>query len=175
MSRSIDPKQSNKSMMLGVCGALAIAAFAAPILSQNMAMAQEFEQPLLAQGFEGPEAGRRGGRLLEELDLSDAQKQEIKEIHDRGRSQSQSLREQLRQEQEELKNLMTGTASESAIRSQFNQVKSLRTQLADIRFDHMMEVRAVMTPAQRQEFAQLMEERREQWRGRRNNGRRRSR
>jgi protein CpxP len=167
MFRSIHPKKTRRTMLLGACGALAIAAFATPILSQNAVMAQEFDQPMLAQGFDRP--GNRGGRLLEELDLSDAQKQEIKAIHERGRNQSQPTRDQLRQAQEQLKNLMAGTASESAIRSQYAQVKALRQQMADIRFDHMLEVREVMTPAQRQEFAQLMESRREQWRSNRGN------
>jgi protein CpxP len=165
-------KRNRKSIALGACGAMAIAACTMPLLSQSPAMAQDFGEPLFAQGFDGPgpRGPRDGGKLLEELNLSDAQLQQMQEIRERGRTQSEPTRNQLQQAQEQLKNLMTGNASESAIRTQFQQVQSLRQQLASMHFDHMLEMRNVLTPAQRQEFAQLMEQRREQWGNRRDRG-----
>ncbi|MGA1623822.1 MAG: Spy/CpxP family protein refolding chaperone [Synechocystis sp.] len=99
-------------------------------------------------------------RLMESLNLSAQQKQDLNKIRQKYQSQMEGLQSQLRTRQDELRALMSGNASDSDIRAKHNQVAALRQQLGDLRFDSMLESRKILTPDQRKEFAQLMDERR---------------
>jgi Spy/CpxP family protein refolding chaperone len=56
--------------------------------------------------------------------------------------------------------MMSGTASEDSIRAKHTEIVQLRQQLENLGFESMLESRAVLTPDQRQQFAQLMEKQR---------------
>lgn len=101
-----------------------------------------------------------GMRGLRDLNLSSDQMQKIREIRDRNRQQMQGDRDQLRQVQQELGTLMAGSATDDQIRSKYTQVKELRAKLADAQFNSMLAMRNVLTPEQRQKFAQQMQRRR---------------
>lgn len=55
--------------------------------------------------------------------------------------------------------MIDDTAS-SEVRRQHQQVQTLRQDLSDLRFESMLKMRNVLTPDQREEFAELMQERR---------------
>lgn len=97
--------------------------------------------------------------LMRELNLSADQMTKIQQIRSRYRDQLKRDRDAARQAQQELRTLMAGTASDDQIREQYRQVKDLRAKAADTQFNSMLEIRNVMTPEQRQKFAQRMERR----------------
>jgi len=135
--------------------------FAAPINSSS----PSFEPNLIAQSRtrlmrkgEGPEA------LMKQLNLSSQQQQQLTAIRQKYQGQMKQLHEQLRQNQQELKAMMDGTTSANTIMAKHDQVIGLRQQLDKLRFQSMLESRDVLNPDQRKQFAQLMDQRRENWR-----------
>jgi len=123
---------------------------------------------LIAQGFGGNSPGfgegrrgRRGGDILEELDLTEAQKSELESIRSQYQPQLQQKRDALFSAHKTMREMMTTEASSDQLRRQHEQVQNLAEEMSDLRFESMLEMREVLTPEQRQEFAQLMEERRD--------------
>ena len=113
---------------------------------------------ILAQRAAG-QRGNRGDRLIEELNLS-PQQQQIQAIKSRYQPQMEAQKEQVRQAREQLRNLMVSNASDNQIRAQHQQVQQLMQQMGNLRFNSMLEVRAILDPSQRQQFANLMEQKR---------------
>jgi Spy/CpxP family protein refolding chaperone len=59
--------------------------------------------------------------------------------------------------QQELVNMMVGTDAAEVIRSQQQQVVQFRQELGELRFENMLAIREILTPEQRQKFAQIMQ------------------
>jgi Spy/CpxP family protein refolding chaperone len=112
----------------------------------------------LTRKGEGSEA------LMKQLNLSSQQQQQLTAIRQKYQGQMKQLREQLRQNQQELKTMMDGTTPANTIMAKHDQVMGLRQQLDKLRFQSMLESRDVLNPDQRKQFAQLMDQRRENWR-----------
>jgi Spy/CpxP family protein refolding chaperone len=112
------------------------------------------------------ERGLGGGKLMEQLNLSEAQKQQLAAIRQKYQGQIQQLRENMRSERQELRDLMAGTADEATIRRQHEQVVQLSQQMHNLRFESMLAMRQVLTVEQRSQFAQLMQQRQERQRER---------
>ena len=122
----------------------------------------------IAQGFggNGPgfgegRRGRRGGDILEELDLTEAQKTELESIRTQYQPRIDEKRDVLFSAHQTLREMMASDTSPDELRRQHEQVQDLAEEMSDLRFESMLEMREVLTPEQREEFAQLMEERRE--------------
>lgn len=116
-------------------------------------------------GF-GPGArGDRAERLIEELDLTAAQVEQIRGIRQNAVENMQTLHSDLWAERETLHDLMAGTATAAELRTQHETIQTLHRQVADQRFENMLAVREVLTPEQRVELSELMEQRRENRRG----------
>jgi Spy/CpxP family protein refolding chaperone len=60
--------------------------------------------------------------------------------------------------------MMAGTASVSDIRTKQQEVVRLREELGNVRFESMLEMRAVLTPEQRDRIGQMLHQRRDNWR-----------
>ncbi len=116
--------------------------------------------------------GDRRQRWIEKLNLSQEQKNQIAEIREKYRDRMSPLREKYKSARQELRTMLNGTARDSQIRAKHREVVRLRQQLENLRFDSTLEMRNVMTVEQRQEFAKLMEERRQRHRRRMENRRR---
>lgn len=130
-----------------------------------------FETPQkewLAQSPRPSERSERGpARLMQQLNLSNAQMQQLATIRQKYQQQMMELKQQLQTNRNQLRQMMTGTESAAAIRDKHQQMSNLRQQMESLRFESMLEMRNVLTPQQRQEFAQLMEQHRQQFRHRR--------
>jgi Spy/CpxP family protein refolding chaperone len=98
--------------------------------------------------------------LMEQLNLSDQQKQDLSGIRQKYQGQMKQLQEQLRTSQQALRSMMSGTASADSIRTKHTEIVQLRQQLENLGFESMLETRDILTPDQRQQFAQLMEKQR---------------
>lgn len=121
--------------------------------------------PWLAQ--RGPDGGR-GERWLEQLNLSPQQQQQLSAIRQKYKGQMEPIRQQLRTNQDELRRLMASdTANAASIRAKHDQITGLRQQLNQLRFESMLESREILSPEQRQQLAQQMNNRRAKWQNKR--------
>lgn len=113
----------------------------------------------IAQNTEGrPERGK--ARLIQELNLTPDQTQRLQAIQDQYQDQISQRKQAARQARQELVDLMAGTASESQVREKYRQVEALKQQAEDTRFDSLLAMREVLTPEQRRQFAERMQDHR---------------
>lgn len=138
------------------------AAIALPDMSPNQTVAQSQKGPGRGQG--GP-----GKEWIEQLKLTPEQQQKIEQIRTQSKPQFDQLREKMRQVHQELEQLMIGTASDNDIRAKHRQVLELKQQMAELRFEQMLAMRAVLTPEQRQQWATLMQQRKQKFENRQGN------
>ena len=93
----------------------------------------------------------------------------MQQIRTEDREEISQLRESLYQERQTLERITIGTAPPTEVREQYQKVKNLQVQLGDLHFEHMLGMREVLTPQQRQKFAELMKQRRQKFREDREN------
>jgi Spy/CpxP family protein refolding chaperone len=96
---------------------------------------------------------------LKDLNLSQEQLQKIREIRQQYQERFSQRRQAVSQAQQELKDLMAGNASAEQIRQKFSQVQTLQQQLADLRMESLLAIRAILTPEQRQKLTEVMRQR----------------
>jgi len=114
------------------------------------AIAQEFSSP------EGRPPRNAPMQLLKQLNLTTAQKQQIKAIQERDKESRRSAMAQLRAGERELRNMLDGASSDDMIRQKFNQVQTLRQQNMKMHFEQMLAIREVLTPQQRSQLTQIL-------------------
>lgn len=111
--------------------------------------------------------GKRGGhdmrgglgRFARNLNLSDAQKEQMRQIADRYRGSNRSLREQFRaQHQNERSSFGDGVFNEAAVRAAAQARANLQVEMAVSRARMMSEMYAVLTPEQKTQLAREREE-----------------
>lgn len=127
---------------------LALSFLSAAVLSGWTALAG----PIRAQNVEF-------GPLLQELQLSPQQQQQLREIKSEYSVQLLELNSQLKEERAKLIRMLVGTASEAGIREQHDQVRNLSNKLAELSFKGMLEARTVLTPGQRNRAVEHLERR----------------
>jgi Spy/CpxP family protein refolding chaperone len=108
---------------------------------------------------------------MQELNLTQDQQQKLKVIYSQYNDQISQRKQALRQATKEFKSLMASNASADQVRTKHQQVQGLRQQLEAVSFESMLAMREVLTPAQRSQFAQLMEQRRANYRNQMRNQR----
>ncbi len=101
-----------------------------------------------------------GGRLLEQLNLTDSQRDEIRAIQAKYADSIQTNHQDLNNAYQELRTMMINNTSDEVIRSKYQEIMNMRQRSADLRFESMLEVRNVLTQEQRQELADLIEQKR---------------
>lgn len=129
----------------------------------------ELSQPMVRENGTQYHAqrSRRGNkdrgqrRIIEQLNLSDEQTQQLVSIRQKYQPQLRPLQEQIRTARQEMRQMMTGNGSQAQLRSKHQEINRLNQEIHTLRFESFLEMREVLTPEQRQEFAQLMEQRRE--------------
>ncbi|MFS8119374.1 MAG: Spy/CpxP family protein refolding chaperone [Microcoleus sp.] len=114
-------------------------------------------------------AGKKGG-LFEQLNLSAEQKQKMQAVRDRYKEQVSQRMQAIRQARQELETMMSSaTANASQMRDKNRQIMGLRQQLEEVQFESTLSMREVLTPEQRSQLSQLMQQRREAANNRRQN------
>ena len=146
---------------------IAAAAVLVPMGSAFALTETQFNRPnMVAQrsfGNGGRSQGFQEGRWLEELDLSAEQTERIQAIREEAKETMEPLREQLQQEREVLQSQLAGdTATDDQLWTQHQEIQDLHQQMGVERFETMLEIRRVLTPEQRAQMAELMEQRRAQ-------------
>jgi Spy/CpxP family protein refolding chaperone len=99
------------------------------------------------------------GRFWQKLDLTAEQKQKMQIIKQKYQPEMSRLVQQLQAEREKLATMMQGNQSDLGLRNQHQQIISLDQKLHNLRFESMLEMRSVLTTAQRQQFAEMMDKR----------------
>lgn len=113
-------------------------------------------------GHGGPGMGRGMGEhfavILRHLDLSDAQKQKMRDIHERQMRRDIQARADLQIAEMDLRQAMHAESpSTSAINAQIDKVAKLRTDMEKAHVAALMEARALLTPDQQKKARELME------------------
>jgi Spy/CpxP family protein refolding chaperone len=147
----------------------------APILVVGLALASASQARPPFGGHHrdhgGPHHGSHGppGFLEEHADrigLDDETRQAIEAIVDESRAQGQELREQLEGLHEEMRDLLDQeTPDEATVMQQADAIGKLETELHKHRLRAMIKIRALHTPEQLEELAEIREETRERWLG----------
>jgi protein CpxP len=97
-------------------------------------------------------------KLLEQLDLTPEQSQNIEAIKEQSKTATESLRSQMQTQHQEMRSLLASDASTEQLRQQHQQVEELHQQLGNNRFETMLRIREVLTSEQRAKIAELMEQ-----------------
>lgn len=113
--------------------------------------------------------GKRGD-MLQQLNLTDAQKKQMAAIRQKYQGQMQALRKDMRSAHDKLGQLMASSASDNEIRAQYQKVEGMKQKLSALRFESMLEMRKVMTPEQRAQFQKMMQARHDRFRNGPGNG-----
>ena len=105
--------------------------------------------------------GMRGGidRLVQQLDLTSEQSEQIEAIKEQSETENQALFEQLQTNRQQMQSLLAGNADPEQLRANHQAGQNLRQELDTNRFETLLEIREVLTPEQRTQMAQLMEQR----------------
>jgi Spy/CpxP family protein refolding chaperone len=121
----------------------------------------------ITQNMGGMALRNRGKqRLMQQLNLTPEQKQQLREIQQEYSSQIEQQHRELARAQQELATMLIGTTPSGEIRQQYAQVETLRQEHGALRFESMLEMRDVLNPQQRRQFGQVMQQRRGDFRER---------
>lgn len=128
-----------------------------PILSQSLVQNPGNLQPRL----------RAQPGLMEELNFTEEQKQELQAIHSQRKDEIYKHEQELSQAQQELRQLLKSSSStDESLRAKHQEIQQIQQQLGNLRFESMLAMRAIMSLEQRNRFSELMQERRQSSRDR---------
>jgi len=112
-----------------------------------------YGEPPAGGGPGGPhEDGPRMERLVKELNLTKAQKEQFKKIMKDHKSGIQAKRDQVRAAHEKLRTAMQSDTAEAQLRKLHSEVIKLHGEMASTRFEKMLAIRKILTPDQRKKF-----------------------
>ncbi len=97
--------------------------------------------------------------LQQRLGLTDQQVQALQQIHQRDAEVWRQHRQALRQARAELRRLILGEADEPSIDAKQAEVQRLMATEVEMRARHLREITPLLTPEQREKFAELGEKR----------------
>ncbi|MEL7035718.1 MAG: Spy/CpxP family protein refolding chaperone [Cyanobacteria bacterium J06592_8] len=100
-------------------------------------------------------------QLLEQLKATPEQKQKMENIRAQYQEQISQHQQLVRQAQQQLHELLSSNASQSQIRQKYQELTRLQQDMSQLHFEIILEVREVLTPEQRREFADILERRRQ--------------
>jgi protein CpxP len=147
---------------------IAFAALMALAVAVPFAMAQSKDAGGHGRGMRG--GGHMAGAMFRNLDLTDAQKTQMKQIRE---SHSQSLRplmEQIRAKRQEIRQASQGgTFNEALVTQKLNEIAPLEAKLIGERSRVHQEMLSVLTADQKAKLEQAQAERKSKWAERRAN------
>ena len=134
------------------------------------AVSNSVEPQTIAQNQRPNRPGGKEGGMFDKLNLSADQKQKMQAVRDRYKDQVSQRMQAVRQARQELETMMAGTATASEMREKHRQIIGLRQQLEEVQFESTLAMREVLTPEQRSQLAQMMQQRRQTAKNRMQNG-----
>ncbi len=100
-------------------------------------------------------------RIFQQLNLTDEQTEKILGIRQQNQQEIRQNIQDLRNAQEELNQMITGTDTDNQLRQKHDRVLQLRRELAELQFNTILKIREVLNPDQLQQWSKLMQQRRE--------------
>jgi len=142
--KEIHMKTSRSARVLG------LALLAGTLATGSIATAQD-AKPHDHQAWQQ----RMLGRLQQRLGLSDEQVTAIREVQDRNRDARVQVFKSLRQAQAQLRELALNSTDDAALQQKTADVQSLMGQAVQLRVQTLREIAPILTPEQREKFAQM--------------------
>ncbi len=99
-------------------------------------------------------------QLLKQLNATPQQQQRMQDIRTQYQNQISQHRQQLRQAQEQLQVLLSTNANPREIRQKHDELLQVKQEMNKLQFEMILQIREVLTPEQRRQFADIMEQRR---------------
>ena len=94
--------------------------------------------------------------LFQQLNLTEEQHQQIKQIHRQYKQQIIRKKNTIAKLQQQLSDMMVGDESVEVLRAKNQQLSLLRQEIGTLRFESMLATREILTPQQRQKFRELV-------------------
>ena len=156
-------KKLGKIQTLAITGLAAIALATPVALGQTATTTQDGNQQMARKegrgkhrgGHRGGRGGHRGGMMFRGLNLTDAQKASMKQIHQSFNERTKALRQELGAKRQEMRQANTGgTFNEALATQKLTESASLQAKLMGERFKLRQEMLAVLTPEQKTQMEQ---------------------
>jgi periplasmic protein CpxP/Spy len=93
--------------------------------------------------------------MLGKLDLTDAQKEALGEIRTASKAQMRESRAAIRDARRQLHAGLAGDTDADELRELHREIQAMRAEVHEQRFERLLEVREVLTPAQRAQLAEM--------------------
>jgi periplasmic protein CpxP/Spy len=106
--------------------------------------------------------GERMNNMLQQLDLTTEQSQQIEAIKQEFKTKNEALKEQLQNKRQEMRSLLTSDTSTEQLKQEHQATQSLLQKLDNNRLEMMLQVREVLTSEQRGQLAELIDRERNQ-------------
>jgi periplasmic protein CpxP/Spy len=152
------------TLFLGVLAIVAAGALAVPLVISPQRISQSSVSEPLEESLNGENPSlRRGGRraeILQNLNLTRSQFNQLAAIRRRYQPLLRERTLTVRTAQGELRRLLASAATESEVKAQFQQMQQQRQELQRLRFESVLAMRQILTPAQRQTFEAALEKQR---------------
>ena len=88
-------------------------------------------------------------KVLKQLNLSDGQKEKLKELKKGGKQERKAFRKKTKEAKKAFHQALKSNSDEGEIKSRFETFHQLRSDKMRKRFDHMMQIWSVLNPEQR--------------------------
>lgn len=136
-------------------GALATVALATPLAFAQNAGTDQTKQPGQHAEWRGARGEHRGGGMFKGIELSDAQKAQMKQLHESFAERTKGLREQLRAKHAELRQAEAGgTFNEALATQKLTEAAALQAKLMGEQFKLRQDTLAILTPEQKTQLEQ---------------------
>lgn len=103
--------------------------------------------------------------IFKELNLSEEQKEKLKEIKKTDREDLQALRQSKRELRKQLQEAMKSGTSDEELRKLNNELRQAEAEFKELKFEKILKIRAILNKEQREKFNELKSRK---WKGRHN-------
>ena len=134
------------------------------LLLVSVAASAEGPRQFEGRGF-GAGGGQGRGRFLEELDLSPEQRSKLQDLRGERGAKWEAMREMREARDRFDAKLKDYSISEAKLRAEANKFATLHSQMQAQRFEHLLELRKILSPEQLGKFIDKMHERRQGMKG----------
>jgi len=156
-------KKINKLYVIALSALMAVTLAIPAIWAQSSDKQSDLQKQREGKGEFGEHHGRHGrgmrGAMFRQLNLTEAQKTQIKQLRQSYRERTQPLRQELRAKMQELRQANQGGAFNEALATQkLTETAGLRAKLMGERFKLRQEMTALLTPEQKTRLEQMREQ-----------------
>jgi Spy/CpxP family protein refolding chaperone len=131
----------------------ALAALALGVVATTAAAQAPAPPPPPSQ--EAPHPHRGGGKFQQRLGLTDDQMNAIRQVHEQQRDMVRQHAQALRQANADLRRLALSGGDAAAIQAKEAEVQNHTAQLLALRVQALQQIGPILTPEQREKFAQM--------------------